>query len=357
MSETRSLPPVARVTLYPGLLAAALAAAWGLGQLGAPEGVAVSGTVAAFGALIVLLERLFPARPAWMVGTDVLRLDLTHTVLWHALLPALLRGVFLGALASLGPKLLASWHLDAWPVTWPLLAQVFLALCIGELVAYAFHRFGHETTIGWRFHATHHSSDRLHALAAGRNHPVNVAFSYLGQVTPLLLLGVPPEVLALHAVFTGVNGPLQHANLDLRTGPLCWIFSTPDHHFWHHAVEVEHANANYGSNVLVWDVLFGTKRVPSDARPDEVGLPYAFPETFVGQCRWPFSAEADAALSAEAPLRPTEPGHDEALAGIQAAVSGVASPLPALHQGPQLGRAVHLSYADRRAARGGRRVA
>ncbi len=354
MPQRRTLPTVAAVSLYPGLLAAAVGTAWALHAFDVTEGIAVSGTVMAFGALIVLLERVLPARADWTVGREVLALDLTHTVLWHALLPSLLRGVFLGALASFGPRLLASVHLDVWPSAAPLLVQVFLALCVGELAAYAIHRFGHETSIGWRFHATHHSSDRLHALAAGRNHPLNVAFSYLGQVTPLLLLGVPTEVLALHAVFTGVNGPLQHANLDLRTGPLCWVFSTPDHHFWHHAVEVEHSNANYGSNVLVWDVLFGTKRVPSKGLPEEVGLPYAFPTSFLGQCAWPFSAAANALVVAEPSPHPAG-GHADETAGIPSVASEVASPLPL--SGAELGRALHLSHTDRRAAGGGRRVA
>lgn len=300
MSPSRSLPRPLRRLLYPGVLAAALLTSWLLRRAGWPEAISVSGPVALFGGLVVVLERVFPHRPEWKVGARVLGIDLAHTLLWHALVPLLLRATLLGAVVAYAPRLLGGAAPRLWPTHWPVLVQAFLALCVGELLAYLIHRFGHENPWGWRVHSVHHSPDRMHGLAAGRNHPVNVVVSYLAQVTPLLWLGVPPDVLALHAVFTGVNGPLQHANLDLATHPLGWVFSTPELHFWHHAVEVEHSNANYGSNVLVWDVLFGTRRLPRGPRlPSRVGLPHAFPSTFLGQLAWPFTGAARAAAAGE----------------------------------------------------------
>jgi sterol desaturase/sphingolipid hydroxylase (fatty acid hydroxylase superfamily) len=70
-----------------------------------------------------------------------------------------------------------------------------------------------------------------------------------------------------------VHGVFQHANLPLRCGPLNWIFSMAELHRWHHSPEVALANHNYGQNLIVWDVVFGTRFLPADAEADEqVGI-------------------------------------------------------------------------------------
>ena len=45
---------------------------------------------------------------------------------------------------------------------------------------------------------------------------------YAPEVIPLILLGIGPQVLTLFTVYTGINGMLRHANVELSFGPLNW---------------------------------------------------------------------------------------------------------------------------------------
>ena len=60
----------------------------------------------------------------------------------------------------------------------------------------------------------------------------------------------------------------------MRFGVLNHVFATPELHRWHHSRVVEESNANYGSNVIVWDTLLGTRLRPADRAPStDIGLP------------------------------------------------------------------------------------
>ena len=88
------------------------------------------------------------------------------------------------------------------------------------------------------------------------------------------------------SLFTGVHGLFQHANVDVRLGGLNWVFSMAELHRWHHSRTVAEANHNYGNNLIVWDLVFGTYFLPRDRTPPEdIGLADLpdFPTTFFGQ--------------------------------------------------------------------------
>jgi len=110
---------------------------------------------------------------------------------------------------------------------------------------------------------------------------------------PLIVLGAPPEILALFSLWTAVHGMFQHANLDIRLGPLNWIFSMAELHRWHHSRLVDESNTNYGANVCFWDIVFGTRFLPADREPpEEIGIadmpsfPRGFFEHLVAPFRW-----------------------------------------------------------------------
>ena len=110
-------------------------------------------------------------------------------------------------------------------------------------------------------------------------------------VGTLVLLGCGEAVIALFLLVGAVHGIFQHANLRLRLGPLNWIFSMAELHRWHHSRRLEEANTNYGQNLIVWDVVFGTRYLPPDREPPvDVGLADMpdFPQTFFAQLASPF---------------------------------------------------------------------
>lgn len=84
---------------------------------------------------------------------------------------------------------------------------------------------------------------------------------------------MPAEVVYAASLVSAVHNFASHANVDLRLGPLNWVFSAVELHRWHHAQRVEDANHNYGGTLILWDVLLGTRWLP-EARlgAREVGL-------------------------------------------------------------------------------------
>jgi sterol desaturase/sphingolipid hydroxylase (fatty acid hydroxylase superfamily) len=236
---------------------------------------------------VLVAERLWPHLREWQRSHGDLAVDLAHVVsvslasfatAW--LVPRALAPVA----ASLGAAPL-------WPAHWPLLAQLPLALLLSEFVQYWSHRLGHEWEPLWRLHATHHSAPRLYFLNAARFHPLDIAIDTTAGLIPLVLLGCPPAVIALFALFTSVFGYLQHCNVRVALGPLNYLFSMAELHRWHHAKDLREANTNYGSNLILWDHVFGTFFWPKDREPPaEIGIPDlpAFPQSYWGQLASPF---------------------------------------------------------------------
>jgi ornithine lipid hydroxylase len=179
-----------------------------------------------------------------------------------------------------------------WPSTWPLWGQLVMALIVAEFGYYWVHRLSHEVGWLWRFHAVHHSVSRLYWFNSGHFHPMDTLLNYSAEVVPLLLLGASPKVLVLFSVFTTMNGMLKHSNIDLRLGPLNWLLSTAELHRWHHSKEPTEGNTNYGSNLVLWDLVFGTRFLPDQKPPVDIGLSGVsdFPGSFVAQLRAPFSS-------------------------------------------------------------------
>ena len=299
------------LVLYPSFLCAALMGCAVLLQQNFSLFWTVSIPVVLFTSVLVVLEMRWPASGRRHITRQQARVDLTHGLLWHGFLPGFLKALVAAGCARTGGFISTALGFSLWPSHWPAVLQLLLALSVGEFFAYWIHRFGHETSIGWRIHALHHSPSELNALSAGRNHPINVTASYLGQMVPLWMLGAPAEVLAFHAVFTGVNGPLQHVNLPFRCGALNWLLSTPELHRWHHSKIISESNANYGSNLIVWDLLFKTRRIPKENKePAQYGLLHPFPQNFPEQLLWFYSGHQDSFQTHEKEKEKTHCGTD-----------------------------------------------
>ena len=105
----------------------------------------------------------------------------------------------------------------------------------------------------------------------------------------LIALGCGPEVIGLHGLFSAVHGIFQHANLPLRLGPLNWVFSMAELHRWHHSKLPKESDTNFGNNLIIWDVLFGTRFLPKDREVGPLGLlNRAYPTGFLAQLKTPF---------------------------------------------------------------------
>jgi sterol desaturase/sphingolipid hydroxylase (fatty acid hydroxylase superfamily) len=277
---------------YTGIIAAPCLAVLAAVRLGTPDWVAVSIALMATVGVVLVCQRLWPYCLEWRDWGRVAAVDLVHSVVSTVVAVQLFLVVVFAVVVQFSMSATELFGGSLWPSSWPLVAQLVLALVIGELGFYWIHRLGHTIGVFWRFHALHHSSERLYALAAGRTHPVNAIAVYAGQVLPLIALGIPPETLLIFGVFTGAHGLLQHANVHFRFGALNWIFSTPDLHRWHHSVDIDESGSNYGSTLILWDVVFGTRFLPADRQITRVGLPeIAFTRNYWRHIASPFELE------------------------------------------------------------------
>jgi sterol desaturase/sphingolipid hydroxylase (fatty acid hydroxylase superfamily) len=257
--------------------------------------------------LVLVLERVFPYQKSWLHSTGDLQVDvgfaLVDSVWLELIRPLILAGGVVG-----GGWLAARVGADLWPHGWPLLAQLLLALVYAEFFKYWVHRWEHEVDLLWRLHATHHSVPRLYFLNAARFHPLDIGLDTLVGAGSLALLGCPESMMALFFLVATVHGFFQHANLQIRCGPLNWFFSMAELHRWHHSPVTAEANHNYGQNLIVWDVVFGTRWLPADRKPPaEVGLDNLprFPTTLLGQLASPFRWRTITAESTGGGLAPS----------------------------------------------------
>ena len=202
-------------------------------------------------AIVITAEHVFPHEVGWNRTRGDVGSDAGHALVSGVVGLRLAKPVFDAAGVVLAGWLSRTLGTGLWPTTWPLAAQLGLALVIGELGNYWYHRWQHEHELLWRFHAVHHGAERLYWLNAARFHPFDLIPLYATWYVPLVALGCPEPVLALFAMFDAVFGILQHCNVHVRLGPLNWLFAMAEGHRWHHSRAIAEANNNYGSNLSV----------------------------------------------------------------------------------------------------------
>lgn len=256
--------------------------------------VGLSVTLASFAsvligsAVITLHEIKLPYREAWKpsageVGTDALFMATVQIALPYLLSVTLV--------IAISEYLKTSGYMvrGYWPHGLSVAAQACLMLLAADFPRYWLHRAFHKFTFMWRFHAVHHSPHRLHWLNVGRFHPIEKAVQYAVDALPFALLGVSNDVLAAYFVFYALNGFFQHSNCRVRLGTLNYIVSGPELHRWHHSELAKESDNNFGNNLIVWDLLFGTRFLPGDREVGSLGLVNRhYPTGFLVQMKTPF---------------------------------------------------------------------
>jgi sterol desaturase/sphingolipid hydroxylase (fatty acid hydroxylase superfamily) len=274
--------------IYPLLVGGAMAVGVALLGAGYSQSTTLAAVMLPFLVLLTLAERTLPFDSDWNTSHGDIATDSIHTVVTSVLLPRLYWPGYALAV-SWATGFVGSRDGIAWPSHWPAWSQVVLALVVTEFVWYWLHRLGHETDILWRLHSVHHSVQRQYWLNGSRDHPIAVVLFAL-VVVPLLVLGCPTEIITLYLLFNGAHGAFQHANVDARLGPLNWVVSMSELHRWHHSTVLEEANANYGHNLILWDIVFRTRKLPARRQPAKLGIADmpAYPGSYLAQLAVPF---------------------------------------------------------------------
>ena len=289
----RRVTRVIEAVSYPFVMALGFAVFWALLRSGLEAAPASYLAVFAGAALITLHEIVLPYRPAWKPAVREIGADAVFMVAVQVALPYVLSITVVIALSDLlrSQGVVVSW---LWPHDLPVWLQAGLMLLAADLPRYWLHRGFHAFRPMWWFHAVHHSPHRLYWLNVGRFHPIEKATQYAVDALPFILLGVSHEVLAVYFVFYAVNGFFQHSNCRVRLGPLNYLVSGPELHRWHHSNVPGESDHNFGNNLIVWDLVFGTRFLPKDREVGSLGLiNRLYPTGFLAQMGSPFVPDLD----------------------------------------------------------------
>ena len=229
---------------------------------------------ACLASLFLVAERLRPAR-----SQPLLRRGFFADVLYvpiHFFMRVIINGTVAVLLAAWARENLPS-GTSAMLAEAPLWLQVLVLLVVLDFFFYVIHRLKHQWHWWWRLHETHHSSQDLDWLSTARFHPLEKVLDRVIYLLPLLVLGVSDEALLIWAGVDAFSGMLIHSNLDIRLGPLIYVFNGPEMHLWHHARDARYQQHNFGNNFSLFDWIFGTAylgpRVPEAFGVDDPAYP------------------------------------------------------------------------------------
>jgi len=237
------------------------------------------------GGAFIVIEKAAPLNKGQPILREKWVLDMKYFVINHLLL-----GFFVVFTNTALNALFAWAQYDATAVA---LAQVhpvlqfFMIMVLIDLMQYATHRIMHEVPFLWKFHAVHHSSEKLDWLASSRMHVLEPLVMRVAMLTPIFILGFGEGVVNIYAAFVGVQAILLHANVKAEFGLFEKIFVVARHHHWHHANEEQAINKNYAVHFPIIDRIFGTM-LDVDGWPKAYGVSETLPDTVLGQAAYPF---------------------------------------------------------------------
>lgn len=222
-----------------------------------------------YSAIFVPLERLFALRADQPVFRAQWAVDLSYFFVNTLLVEFLTIFTLTPALVLFGWARIPA--LREFVEALPLLAQVPLMILVADFTQYWVHRLFHVVPVLWRFHAVHHSIERMDWLAGSRLHLVDVIVTRGLSYVPIFVLGFSREALYVYVFIVAAQATFIHANVRWPLRAIRRVVATPAFHHWHHAAEREAVDKNFAVHTPIWDLMFGTYHLP-DRWPSAYGL-------------------------------------------------------------------------------------
>jgi sterol desaturase/sphingolipid hydroxylase (fatty acid hydroxylase superfamily) len=161
-----------------------------------------------------------------------------------------------------------------------------LAVFLGDFIGYWRHRLEH-TPLLWPSHAVHHSDTEMTWLAIFRFHPINRFTTVVIDYAFIMSLGLPPYAVLVNSLVRHYYGAFIHADLPWTFGIFKYVFVSPAMHRWHHSMDPKAYNTNYASVFSLFDVAFGSFRVPGVC-DTPLGVPQNMGVGLESQLAYPF---------------------------------------------------------------------
>lgn len=239
------------------------------------------------GIIFIPIERLFYLR-----DQRIFRFEWREDLLYFFVTSLMVQGL---TYLSLAPSTAILKHTEwsgfrRWVGSQPILLQFLEIMFFTDLVQYWFHRAFHRVSWLWKFHAVHHSAQRMDWLAGSRMHVVEIVLLRGATVIPMYVLGFSEPAMYAYIFFVYLFSTFVHSNLRWNFGRWSYWFVTPRFHHWHHGIEHEAIDVNFAVHFPVLDRLFGTYYLPSDGRwPEGYGIDgHPVPKGYLRQFIYPF---------------------------------------------------------------------
>ena len=182
--------------------------------------------------------------------------------------------------------------------TYLIIVGCSVVIClVVEFSDYLVHYLEHRIPVLWELHKVHHSALFLNPLTARRAHSLPLVY---GGVAGAILQAIPAgvfaflfgltltDVLFLSAIGSkigtiGTLDPLKHSHFSVSLGWFERILISPHMHQVHHSSLPPHLDKNYGTNLSIYDWMFGTAYRPSKDEMIVYGLA-GYDEVAMQQC-------------------------------------------------------------------------
>lgn len=168
-------------------------------------------------------------------------------------------------------------------VSWPSFAvELVLCFVVAEWINWVAHWVKHRVPWLWTFHLQHHVETRYNTTLTLHTHGLEVVFTGVLMALTLVACGFSRVAIDAFLLAYYVANLYKHCSARMSLGPLDWIIVSPAFHRVHHA---RHEDANFGSVLTLWDVVFRTAKwvKDEDAWALELGTPTQEPFGFVDE--------------------------------------------------------------------------
>lgn len=226
--------------------------------------------------------------PSGMWSSKSARMDIILWALSKVLreLPSLVSAVAVAVLLTSYLKQLIPHFAPVQPTGWIVAFCMVCLFVFKEFVDYAIHYLQHRVPLLWELHKVHHSALHLIPLTAQRGHPLEMfiqgpvsgianglAFGICGFIFGLSVPELILSAAVLNKVMTILSlDTLRHSHFALSFGWLDKVFISPDMHHVHHSSHPHHWDKNFGTNLSIFDWMFGTAYKPAKNEDISYGI-------------------------------------------------------------------------------------
>jgi sterol desaturase/sphingolipid hydroxylase (fatty acid hydroxylase superfamily) len=139
--------------------------------------------------------------------------------------------------------------------------EIGACFMVAELINWLAHWVKHRVPYLWTFHLQHHVESHYNTTLTLHTHGLEVVVTGALMSATLVLCGFSQLAIDVFLLSYFAANLYKHCSAKMSLGPLDWLIVSPAFHRVHHA---KHENANFGSVLTLWDVVFRTARFVKD---------------------------------------------------------------------------------------------